>query len=149
MHEKIGAARKTGCADLILLQTANTVLPLITVCDIMVIVPDYGLQFCVCLSLFINDKLRICTVFLVSTNKQEIHACNQAEAPVSAELTLQPMDKIGGVIVQKLCSFAAGKPVFKIDGNTCPGIKAFNFRQARLVTALFLFLVQKQCLLSP
>ena len=60
----------------------------------------YLLLFCI-LSLFINHKLGVFAVFLVSTHEYKIHISDDAKAPVTTELTLKLTAEISCLVIEE------------------------------------------------
>lgn len=58
---------------------------------------------------------------------QKLHICNNAEAPVSAELTFKLVSKICCPVIKELYSFAVGERIFQIDISADKGVQFFYF----------------------
>ena len=82
------------------------------------------------LSLFINNKLGVFAVFLVSADKQKFHIGNYAEASISAEFAFKLVAEVGCVIVKEFNLLTVWKRIFQIYKATRQYIKAFDFGQS-------------------
>ena len=78
------------------------------------------------LSLFINDKLWIFSVFIIGADEQKIHIGNDAEAAVAAEFTFKLSTEISRAVVKEFDGSAVGERVFEIDEASDEGVQGFD-----------------------
>ena len=96
------------------------------------------------LPLFTSAILALC---LISAYQNKIHAGQDAEAPVSAELRFQLIPQIGGPIVQKFGRPAPRQGVFQIHIGTRQSIQAFHPGHAFYLQLIdFLYQLLFKCL---
>ena len=82
------------------------------------------------LSLFINNKLWIFTVFFVGADQEEVHIGGDTEATVTAEFTFQLTAEVGCVIVKEFYLLSVWQRIFQIDKASRQHVKAFDLGQS-------------------
>ncbi len=90
------------------------------------------------MSLFVNDKLWICAVFLIGGHHNEIHVGSNSKTPVSTKFTFQLIPQIGGSVSQKLYAFSVRKSIFQIDVSAHERIEFFDLWQSFDVQSVYL-----------
>ncbi len=82
------------------------------------------------LPLFIKHEFRVGPVLRISTDQDELHIREDAEAAVSAKLGLELVPEIGGLVVEEFRGHAAREAVREIDIAADQRVEGLHFGHA-------------------